>query len=268
MGAWVWASGSQVWNGNIGTLMPKPMNMPAKISTWVESTTGCEAELAGVGDALGDARHRERLGAGDEEQREEAHDHERRAEQRVEEELDRGVLALLAAPHADHEVHRQEHDLEEDEEEDQVLRHEGAEHPGVQHEDEDEERLRVVRLGEVVPAVDDAQRRDQQREGDERQRQPVDADEVVGLDDLDPLVVDDELERAGVVVVEVGHHRDAEGGRRQARAERHDLQQLLFALGDQHHQQRACQRQEHHEAEAPVGEEVVVVHGPVLVLVP
>ena len=36
MGAWVWASGSQVWNGNIGTLMPKPMNMPPKISTCVD----------------------------------------------------------------------------------------------------------------------------------------------------------------------------------------------------------------------------------------
>ena len=39
-----------------------------------------------------------------------------------------GVLALLAAPHADHEVHRQQHDLEEDEEQDQVLGDERAEH--------------------------------------------------------------------------------------------------------------------------------------------
>ena len=31
VGAWVWASGSQVWNGNIGTLTAKPTNMPAKI---------------------------------------------------------------------------------------------------------------------------------------------------------------------------------------------------------------------------------------------
>ena len=31
----VWASGSQVWNGNIGTLMAKPMNRPPKISSWV-----------------------------------------------------------------------------------------------------------------------------------------------------------------------------------------------------------------------------------------
>src|SRR3954467_4505648 len=32
VGASVWASGSQVWNGNIGTLMAKPMKSPAKIS--------------------------------------------------------------------------------------------------------------------------------------------------------------------------------------------------------------------------------------------
>ena len=31
VGAWVWASGSQVWNGNIGTLTAKPTNIPAKI---------------------------------------------------------------------------------------------------------------------------------------------------------------------------------------------------------------------------------------------
>ena len=31
VGAWVWASGSQVWNGNIGTFTAKPTNMPAKI---------------------------------------------------------------------------------------------------------------------------------------------------------------------------------------------------------------------------------------------
>ena len=34
VGAWVWASGSQVWNGNIGTLTANPTNMPAKIQIW------------------------------------------------------------------------------------------------------------------------------------------------------------------------------------------------------------------------------------------
>ncbi len=31
VGASTWASGSQVWNGNIGTLMAKPKNKPPKI---------------------------------------------------------------------------------------------------------------------------------------------------------------------------------------------------------------------------------------------
>ncbi len=35
MGACVWASGNQVWNGKIGTLMPKPKTMPPKMSSWV-----------------------------------------------------------------------------------------------------------------------------------------------------------------------------------------------------------------------------------------
>ena len=35
VGASVWASGNQVWNGNIGTLMAKPRNMPPKISSAV-----------------------------------------------------------------------------------------------------------------------------------------------------------------------------------------------------------------------------------------
>ena len=35
VGASVWASGSQVWNGNMGTLMANPMNRPANMSSWV-----------------------------------------------------------------------------------------------------------------------------------------------------------------------------------------------------------------------------------------
>jgi len=35
----VWASGSQVWNGNIGTLIPKPRNMPPKIHSWAVRDT-------------------------------------------------------------------------------------------------------------------------------------------------------------------------------------------------------------------------------------
>ena len=57
VGAWVWASGSQVWNGNIGTLTAKPTNIPAKIQIctvrpsvgpWLERGTGSEKLSAPV----------------------------------------------------------------------------------------------------------------------------------------------------------------------------------------------------------------------------
>ena len=95
-------------------------------------------------------------GSAEEVQGQEAHEHEGRAERGEEEELDRRVQPVLAAPDADHEVHREQDDLEEDEEEDQVLGDEGADHAGLEDQHEDEERLGVPRLGEVVPRVDDA----------------------------------------------------------------------------------------------------------------
>jgi hypothetical protein len=41
VGASVWASGSQVWKGNIGTLMANPIKSPPKISSSVEWAMGC-----------------------------------------------------------------------------------------------------------------------------------------------------------------------------------------------------------------------------------
>ena len=33
--AWVWASGSQLWKGNRGTLMPKPISRAPSSSSWL-----------------------------------------------------------------------------------------------------------------------------------------------------------------------------------------------------------------------------------------
>ena len=52
----------------------------------------------------------------------------KRAGDGEEEELDRGVDAVRAAPDADEEVHRQQRQLEEDVEEEQVGRDEDADH--------------------------------------------------------------------------------------------------------------------------------------------
>ena len=65
-------------------------------------------------------------------------------DQRVEEELDGGVLAARAAPDADQEVHRQEHHFPEDVEQEEVERDEDAHHAGLQQQEQDEVALDVL----------------------------------------------------------------------------------------------------------------------------
>ena len=201
VGAWVWASGSQVWNGNIGTLTAKPMNMPAKIQTAVFVATPPPCSMNHWNSKL--ASSASAVVLGQDEQGDERHQHQRRTEHRVEEELQRRVLALLAAPHADHEVHRQQHELEEDEEQDQVLGDERAGHAGLQDQHQDEERLRVARRRDVVPRVDHHQQGDDHRQEVERQADAVEADRVVGVDRPDPRRGGEELQLAGLAVVEL-----------------------------------------------------------------
>ena len=209
------------------------------------------------------SRDVERLRIGEEEQGQEAQQHERRPEQGEQEELDRRVLAVRSAPDADHEEHRQQHELEEDEEEDEVLGHEGAVHARLEHEDEDEERLGVVRLGEVVPAVDDAQDHDEHREDQERQGDPVDGDVVVAVDHLDPLLVDVELQHLALVVVEAGQQVDADGERRQRRRQRGHLEGPLLRLRDGEHDHHPRGREEDRQGHSP---RVEPVHVPLLLV--
>jgi hypothetical protein len=222
------------------------MNMPAKI----QSAT-----------VLHEVRDRERLGAGLDEQRDEGDEHERRAEHRVEEELQRGVLAVLATPDADHEVHREQDDFEEDEEQDEVLGDEGAGHARLEHEHQHVERLRVARGGHVVPGVDHHEHGDDHRVEVQREADPVEADRVRRLDRVDPVVRREELERLGAAVVELreGVHAHGEGG--DGREQRHSLRGALVILGDEQHHQHARQRQEGAEAEQPLLVLEYVVHG-------
>ena len=55
-----------------------------------------------------------------------AHQHERRAKHCVEKKLGCGVDALVVSPSANEEVHRDKHDLKEDEEQEQVKAQEAA----------------------------------------------------------------------------------------------------------------------------------------------
>ena len=202
----------------------------------------------------------EALAAGLEEECEEGNEHERRAEHRVEEELERGVLALLAAPDADHEVHGQEHDFEEDEEQDQVLGDERAGHTGLQHEHQDVERLGIARVGHVVPRVDHDEERDAHRQEVQRQADAVETDGVARLDDRNPLSVDSELQRAPTIwmaVVEQHQGDDADNQRCASGDDADALDTGLVVLGPEHHDEHADERQEGAQREDEV---VVKIH--------
>ncbi len=87
---------------------------------------------------LGDV---ERVDAGDavvvEVERQNAEQHDDAADQRVEEELDRRVEPVGAAPDTDQEIHRHQHHFPEQEEQQEIERHERAKHAGLQHQQED-----------------------------------------------------------------------------------------------------------------------------------
>ena len=184
-------------------------------------------------------------------------EHQHGAGEGVEEELDRRVLLARPAPHADEEVHRQEHDLPEHVEEEHVQGDEGAHHAGLQEQQHDHvaghhphrEVLRVVRV--VVPVavvvLDHAghlrrprarpprHRGDGRDEGDEagqehhRDGEPVDPDVVLDVERADPHEVVRELHaRVGRVVHPPGRDGRHEG--QPARRERDEARAVVDEL--------------------------------------
>ena len=67
--------------------------------------------------------------------------HQDRACHGVQEELDRRIHTLRAAPDADQEIHRHEREFPEDVEQEQVLRQENAHHADFEQQEEDHEFL-------------------------------------------------------------------------------------------------------------------------------
>ncbi len=73
-----------------------------------------------------------------------AQQHQHRTGQRIKEEFNGGVEFARASPNADEQVHRDEHGFPEDEEEEEIQRHEDAEHARLQHEEPDVVLLHAV----------------------------------------------------------------------------------------------------------------------------
>jgi len=132
-----------------------------------------------------------RLALVQEVERQDRHQHEERTDDRVEDELDRGVDPPRSAPDPDQQVHRDQHQLPEDVEEEDVERQEDAEHPRLQHEQEDVELLHP--LAHRAEGGEDDQRREHGRQQHEIDGDAVDPEEVLDPEARDPGAPVDEL---------------------------------------------------------------------------
>ncbi len=126
---------------------------------------------------------------GDEHGGDDADEHERRTGHRVQEELRGRVDPPLVSPAADEEVHRHEHDLEEQEEHEQVEAEEGAHHACLEQQHPGEVRLVVV----VRVDPDERQGEEHTGEHDEEEGDAVDAEVPGDPPRLDPRVLRHEL---------------------------------------------------------------------------
>ena len=170
--------------------------------------------------------------------------HQDGAEQRVEEELEGGIDAPRAAPHADDQEHRDQHALEEDIEQREVERAEHADHEGL--EDQEGDHVLLDAHMDRFPARQDADRRQQGRQQDEEQRDAVDAHVVADAERRHPVHLLLELEaRLGGVEARPQQQRDQEGDARgdERNAAAVALHRLLRPVDDQA-EERAHQGQE------------------------
>src|ERR1700686_3098777 len=116
--------------------------------------------------------------------REDGDQHREAAEDRVDQEFERGVDPTSLAPHPDQEVERNQHRLPEDIEEDEVQRQEDAGGGGLQEEQQQDELFESTggRVGE-----DDGDQEEQGIQAEQEEAQAVDAEVIADSQRGNPL---------------------------------------------------------------------------------
>ncbi len=162
--------------------------------------------------------------------------HQDRAEEGVEEELERRVDAFLAAPDADDQEHRDQPCLEEQVEQHQIQRAEHAQHQRFQHQEGDHVFLDA---GFHLPAGGDGQRHQEGGQHHEQDRDAIDAHLVFQAED--PVVFFDEL-KAGIGGIEAEQHEKRHKERRRGGEQRQPFGVALRrrVIAAQEQRQDAC----------------------------
>ncbi len=165
-------------------------------------------------------------------------EHQQRADERVDDELERRFDASrFRSPAADQEVERDQHQVEERHEQREVLGEERAEHRRLGEHEEEPEQLRALPCAQVGG---DRRGREQQRcQPDEEHVQTVDAELVVDPQRGDPHDVGHVRQAVGVRRV-VGDVADRQAKRAQRAHERQRARQSRAARG-----QRRAEQAEH-----------------------
>src|SRR5216684_3574652 len=148
VGASVCASGSQVWNGNIGTLMANAKKNPQKSHTLSGSEKCCAAASN-----VGTSKVR--------------------------------VAPAVASPNADQEVHRDEHHFPEHVKEEEIQGNENADHAGLQQEEQNV--IFLGALMNRAPRRENGDHPEKRGEHDEQEADAVDAEMVFRADRRDPI---------------------------------------------------------------------------------
>ena len=174
--------------------------------------------------------------------------HQQRADDGVDDERDRRLHPVAAAPDADQDVERDQHRLEEGVEEQQVLRGEDADDRAGQQQHQCEVGARPVAAD--PPAVDRARRHHDHRHPDEPEGEAVLADVPAHLQVGEPRRTLVELQRRGAEV-ELAHRGDPHGDLDE-RDERGERAEPVARERRDRDQQRAGEREDDQGSRQPV----------------
>ena len=173
--------------------------------------------------------------------------HQHRAGEGVEEELEARVDPARPAPHADDQEHRDQAAFEEQIEQHQIERAEGADHQRLEHQEGDHVGLHPAL--DRGPARQDRDRHQRGGEDHERQRNAVDAHRIVdGAAEPRPLFQELEIGRSRI---EAPDQDQRDRKRDQRGPERHPagVARAVFIVAQEGDEERAGDRQEGDDGE-------------------
>ena len=182
-----------------------------------------------------------------EEQGDHADEHDEPARQRVEEELQGGAPAFRPPEAADEEVHRHEHGLEADVEQEHVARAEDDDDEGLQGQHQAREEALSV-CGDLAPAGQQDHGHQEGRQQQHGQAERIDAQRPGDAQDRNPGVDLGELNVGAPAGVEQGQRPDADAERAQGE-DQADLAGQAAQRGHEPQEERPGERDEHHDGQ-------------------